>query len=77
MKVLIIYISKWINYFILGADLKILIWNVGTAEILHTINHPDLIWSVCWNWEGTRLVTTCKDKKIRIYDPRSGEMEQV
>lgn len=62
---------------LLGADLKILIWNVGTAEVLFTINHPDLIWSVCWNWEGTRIVTTCKDKKIRIYDPRTGEMEQV
>lgn len=59
-----------------SADLKIFIWNVGTAEVLFTINHPDLIWSVCWNWDGTRLVTTCKDKKIRIYDPRSGEMEQ-
>ncbi|GFX09191.1 coronin-1B [Trichonephila clavipes] len=59
-----------------SADLKILIWNVGTAEILYSINHPDLIYSVCWNWEGSRIVTTCKDKKIRIYDPRSGEMEQ-
>ncbi|XP_042903245.1 coronin-6 [Parasteatoda tepidariorum] len=59
-----------------GADLKIYIWNVGTAEILFSINHPDLIWHVCWNWDGTRLVTTCKDKKIRIFDPRSGDMEQ-
>lgn len=59
-----------------GADCKIIIWNVGTADMLFTINHPDLIWSVSWNWDGSRLVTTCKDKKIRIYDPRSGELEQ-
>lgn len=59
-----------------GADMNVLIWNVGNAEILFSINHPDLIWSVCWNWKGTKLVTTCKDKKIRIFDPRSGELEQ-
>lgn len=58
-----------------GADCKIYIWNVGTGEILSQIDHPDIIFSCCWNWEGNRLVTTCKDKKIRIYDPRSGELD--
>lgn len=36
--------------------------------------HPDVVYSACWNWDGSRLVTTCKDKKIRILDPRSGEI---
>jgi len=60
-----------------GADCKIIIWNVGTGEILSSIDHPDLIFHCDWSWDGSRLVTTCKDKKIRVYDPRTGELEQV
>lgn len=58
-----------------GADCKIFIWNVGTGEILSQIDHPDLIFHCCWNWDGSRLVTTCKDRKIRIYNPRTGDLE--
>lgn len=60
-----------------GADCKILIWNVGTSEIITTIDHPDLIFHCDWSWDGSRLVTTCKDKKIRIYDPHTGDLDQV
>lgn len=60
-----------------GADCRIIIWNVGTGEVLSSIDHPDLIFHCSWSWDGSRLCTTCKDKKIRIYDPRTGEMEQV
>lgn len=60
-----------------GADSRIIIWNVGTGEILSSIDHPDLIFHCSWSWDGSHLVTTCKDKKIRIYDPRTGDMEQV
>lgn len=28
-----------------------------------------------WSWDGSRLLTSCKDKKIRVYDPRTGELE--
>ncbi|KAK8775774.1 hypothetical protein V5799_030880 [Amblyomma americanum] len=58
-----------------GADCKIIIWNVGTGEILSCIDHPDMVFSCCWNWDGSRIVTTCKDRKIRVYNPRSGEIE--
>ncbi|XP_069131157.1 coronin-7-like [Argopecten irradians] len=34
--------------------------------------HGDQIQSVSWRGNGTTLVTSCKDKKIRILDPRSG-----
>lgn len=58
-----------------GSDNLIVIWNVGTGEVLVRIEcHPDTIYSACWNWDGSQLVTTCKDKKIRILNPRSGEM---
>lgn len=37
--------------------------------------HPDIVYSACFNWDGSKLLTTCKDKKIRIINPRSGEIE--
>lgn len=56
--------------------LQVVIWNVGTGEILvHIDSHPDIVYSACFNWDGSKLVTTCKDKKIRIYDPRTAELE--
>lgn len=58
-----------------GSDNLIVIWNVGTGEALVLIEcHPDTIYSACWNWDGSQLVTTCKDKKIRILNPRTGEI---
>lgn len=58
-----------------GSDNLVIIWNVGTGEALMRFDcHPDVVYSACWNWDGSRLVTTCKDKKIRILDPRSGEI---
>ncbi|XP_065207890.1 coronin-1C-A [Planococcus citri] len=60
-----------------GSDNQVVLWNVGTGEVLIQIDcHPDIIYSACWNWEGTKLVTTCKDKRIRIINPRTGEVEQ-
>lgn len=58
-----------------GSDNLVIIWNVGTGEPLVKMNcHPDIVYSACWNWDGSRLVTTCKDKKIRIIDPRIGKI---
>lgn len=58
-----------------GSDNLVIIWNVGTGEALVRIDcHPDVVYSACWNWDGSRLVTTCKDKKIRILNPRSGDI---
>ncbi|XP_043481503.1 coronin-6 isoform X1 [Leptopilina heterotoma] len=58
-----------------GSDNLVIIWNVGTGESLVRIDcHPDVVYSACWNWDGSRLVTTCKDKKIRLLDPRSGKI---
>uniref|UniRef100_A0A8C2TSA5 Coronin n=1 Tax=Coturnix japonica TaxID=93934 RepID=A0A8C2TSA5_COTJA len=34
--------------------------------------HTDLIYNVGWNRNGSLLCTTCKDKKVRVIDPRRG-----
>ncbi|KAJ6636345.1 Coronin-6, partial [Pseudolycoriella hygida] len=59
-----------------GSDNQVIIWNVGTGEVLRHINcHPDVVYSACFDWVGSKLVTTCKDKKIRIINPRTCEVE--
>lgn len=59
-----------------GSDNQVVIWNVGTGEVLVQLDcHPDIVYSACWNWDGSQLVTTCKDKKIRLINPRTGEVE--
>lgn len=63
---------------ILGSDNQVVIWDVGTGEIMVKIScHPDIIYSACWNWDGSQLLTTCKDKKMRIVNPRTGAIEEV
>ncbi|XP_049717146.1 coronin-6 isoform X2 [Loxodonta africana] len=59
-----------------GGDNLIIIWNVGTGEVLLSLDdmHPDVIHSVCWNSNGSLLATTCKDKTLRIIDPRKGQV---
>ncbi|CAF1595536.1 unnamed protein product [Adineta ricciae] len=58
-----------------GGDMKIFIWNVGKATILSTIDcHPEVILSVSWNYNGSRIVTSCKDKIFRIINPRNGHV---
>lgn len=58
-----------------GGENKLLLWNVGTGEaLLEVAGHPDQIWSICFNYDGSRFVTTCKDKKIRVIDSHTGEV---
>lgn len=32
--------------------------------------------SISFNYSGSRMVTTCKDKKLRVIDPRTGAILQ-
>jgi len=59
-----------------GSDNNVCVWNVGTGEVLITFSLPELVLSACWNWDGSEVLFTCKDKKIRRVDPRSGEVEE-
>uniref|UniRef100_A0A673CPV3 Coronin n=1 Tax=Sphaeramia orbicularis TaxID=375764 RepID=A0A673CPV3_9TELE len=55
-----------------GCDNQIIIWNVGTGEAMITLEdmHPDVIYNVCWNRNGSLICTACKDKSVRVIDPR-------
>jgi coronin-1B/1C/6 len=56
-----------------GSDNMVVIWNVGTGEALNVFTLPDLVFSGSWNWDGSEVLFTCKDRKIRRVNPRSGK----
>lgn len=62
-----------------GCDNVICVWNVGTGELVYQLSdaHPDLIYSVSWNKDGSALCTVCKDKALRVIDPRRGTVLKV
>uniref|UniRef100_A0A7M4F942 Coronin n=1 Tax=Crocodylus porosus TaxID=8502 RepID=A0A7M4F942_CROPO len=59
-----------------GGDNLVILWNVGTGEMLLRLDevHTDLIYNACWNRNGSLLVTTCKDKHVRVIDPRKQQV---
>lgn len=58
-----------------GADFQVILWNLEKAEPIRVIScHNDTIQSMNWNRDGSFFATTCKDKKLRLIDPRSGQV---
>jgi len=58
-----------------STDFSVKVWDIEKGEARNTIDgHGDIINSVAWNYDGSLLATTSKDKKIRIVDPRSGSI---
>lgn len=68
---------RWL--FSSGCDNLICVWNVGTGELVYQLSeaHPDLIYSVSWNKDGSAICTVCKDKALRVIDPRRGAVLKV
>jgi coronin-1B/1C/6 len=51
------------------------LWDIekGQDEAAITLTgFEDSIQSIAWNPAGTLLAATCRDRKIRIFDPRAG-----
>uniref|UniRef100_A0AAY4AQ67 Coronin n=1 Tax=Denticeps clupeoides TaxID=299321 RepID=A0AAY4AQ67_9TELE len=65
-----------------GYDYQVMVWNLDAPEqvIKNPVRsisvHPDMVLSMSFNMDGSRLATSCKDKKIRIFDPRTGALLQ-
>ncbi|KAI0986771.1 hypothetical protein GJ496_008487 [Pomphorhynchus laevis] len=56
-------------------------WHPAAGDILLTAGgdftisgHPDQIMSASWNYDGSLVLTTCRDKMIRVFDSRSGNI---
>merc|ERR1712000_437510 len=60
-----------------STDYTVKVWDIEKGEARTTISgHSDIIQSVDWNYEGSLLATTSKDKKIRVIDPRQGAITE-
>ncbi|ELP88950.1 Coronin, putative, partial [Entamoeba invadens IP1] len=58
-----------------SADATLKLWDIEQGEEMFNIGgFTDIVNSVCWNKNGSQLVSTCKDKKMRIIDPRQQTM---
>ncbi|XP_056135898.1 coronin-2A [Lampris incognitus] len=61
-------------------DYKVMIWNLDCPEQViknpvRTISqHTDVVLSMSFNTDGSLLATTCKDRKIRLIEPRTGNL---
>lgn len=55
-----------------------IVWDIEKGNAVNMINcHPDVIYCMALNRDGSLLATTCKDKKLRIIEPRSGQVKAV
>ncbi|NXX45266.1 COR2A protein, partial [Tricholaema leucomelas] len=65
-----------------GYDYKIMIWNLDSkdAVISNPVKildiHKDVVLSMSFNTDGSLLATACRDRKIRLIDPRAGAVLQ-
>jgi coronin-1B/1C/6 len=58
-----------------GTDYDVKIWDVTTGQDKITVGgHGGIIQSINWNYAGNTLVTYCKDKKMRVIDPRANKI---
>ncbi|XP_044747703.1 coronin-7 isoform X1 [Coccinella septempunctata] len=54
---------------------NIILWDLLSQKELfsNSDEHTEVIQSVSWKKDGVLLSTSCKDKKVRIFDPRNKE----
>lgn len=57
-----------------SGDYVVKLWDLGNPESPRSVlgGHGDAIQSLAFNAVGNVLVTTCRDRKIRMFDPRAG-----
>eukprot|EP01102_Stenamoeba_stenopodia_P011232 TRINITY_DN3436_c0_g1_i1.p1 TRINITY_DN3436_c0_g1~~TRINITY_DN3436_c0_g1_i1.p1 ORF type:complete len:427 (-),score=124.03 TRINITY_DN3436_c0_g1_i1:129-1322(-) len=64
-----------------SADYEVKLWDAqasGSEKIALPKVHKGIITSVTWNGDGSLFATSCKDKNLRVFDPRgSGVVAEV
>eukprot|EP00438_Fugacium_kawagutii_P000338 Skav202892 [mRNA] locus=scaffold131:9458:10807:- [translate_table: standard] len=55
-------------------DMTCKIWNLAEQEVAYSIPLPDQVMHVKWNYSGSLVAITSKDKKLHIVDPRQSKI---
>jgi len=50
--------------------LTIKLWDIASESVALQLKHPDIVQSLSWNADGSLLVTSSRDKKLRVFDVR-------
>ena len=53
-----------------SGDYTIKMWDISTGSASLTLKHTDIVQSLSWSANGALMVTTSRDKKLRIWDVR-------
>ncbi|KAI9813935.1 MAG: Coronin-like protein crn1 [Thelocarpon impressellum] len=53
-----------------SGDYTVKLWDVESGSARLTLKHGDIVQSLAWSANGSLLVTTSRDKKLRIWDVR-------
>jgi coronin-1B/1C/6 len=60
-----------------SGDMTVKLWDITNGSNKQTMEgHTDVILGLGWNWDGSKFVTTAKDKQMNIYDAHSGQIVQ-
>eukprot|EP01107_Rhizomastix_libera_P001302 TRINITY_DN1212_c0_g1_i1.p1 TRINITY_DN1212_c0_g1~~TRINITY_DN1212_c0_g1_i1.p1 ORF type:complete len:953 (-),score=271.28 TRINITY_DN1212_c0_g1_i1:66-2846(-) len=52
------------------------VWDVAKSSAVFSADVPDVITGLSWNYNGSLVASTCKDKKLRLIDPRGAIVSQ-
>ena len=56
-----------------SASYEVKVWDIDTMQCKAEMEQqPDMVGSLAFSYTGDGLATTCKDKKLRLYDTRQG-----
>jgi len=61
-----------------STDYSVKIWDIEKGKDVCSIDaqHTDIVQACDWNRNGSLIITSCKDKKIRLIDPRMNKIVQ-
>lgn len=60
-----------------SGDATVKVWDAQRGECVSTCRASEqLVQDVAWSYDGGMLASSCKDKMMRVLDPRSGEVAQ-